>query len=88
MDTHNVDLDHLQEDQAVYTSDGQKLGNVAGVNVNIDTGEQYLEVASGLFKVLHVPKSEIEYAEFAKPVRLKVPHDQAEERFSERPNLI
>jgi hypothetical protein len=72
----------------VYSSDGHKLGFVAGIAVNIDTGEQYLEVRTGPGHGLYVPKRAIEYAVLGRPVRLKVSADEANERYRERPNLF
>jgi hypothetical protein len=87
METGPVELDQLQADQRVYSSDDQDLGHVAGITVDRDTGESYLKVAAGLFGMLYVPKSAIEYAVLGQPVRLNVPDKDAKKRFSERPNV-
>jgi hypothetical protein len=82
-----VDLDELQADQEIYGSDGEKLGEVGGITVDLDTGEPYLEVNASLFETLFVPRSAIDYAVLGEPVRLKVPRSEAMDRFSERPNV-
>ncbi|HEX6509342.1 MAG TPA: hypothetical protein VF221_17070 [Chloroflexota bacterium] len=85
-----VDLEQLQGDQAVYCSDGKKLGDVAGISVDLDTGEEYLEVTGPIFshKDYYVPRHAIEHAVLGEPVRLNVTCDVAEERFTLKPNVI
>lgn len=88
MEEQLTDFDHLQDDQEVYSSDGQMLGYVAAIDANIDTGEPYLDVATDRTPTLYVPKSCVAIAVVGKPVRLKVSAEEARERFSKRPNLI
>ena len=89
-----VDLFHLQADQGVYTSDGKKLGDVAGITIDLETDEPYLEVAGSLRprslggKAYFIPQHAIAYAALGHPVRLKISSDEAEERYVEKPTAI
>jgi PRC-barrel domain len=83
-----VELEHLQGDQEVYGSEGKRIGLVAALRVDIDTGEQYLEVSAGPFRDLFIPRRAIAYAVLGKPVLLKVTHDEALQRFTHKPHMI
>ena len=85
--TDTVDLEHLQAGQEVYGSDGEPIGNVEGLTVDLDSGEPYLQVSHHL-QTLYVPRSAIVYAVLGQPVRLNVPRDEAMSRFDTRPNTF
>jgi sporulation protein YlmC with PRC-barrel domain len=89
-----VDLHNLQADQPVYTSDGKQLGDVAGITIDLETGEPYLEVMGSVLpavlggKHYFIPKRAIAYAVIGQPVRLKVSSEEAEEHFTVKPRVI
>lgn len=86
-ESRKVELQTLQADQEAYGSDGEPVGQVAKITVDIDSDEPYLEV-TGHFRTLYIPESAIEYAVLGKPIRLNVPGDEARTRFTRRPNII
>jgi hypothetical protein len=83
-----IELEHLQGDQEVYGCDRKRIGLVAGLRIDVDTGEKYLEVSAGPFRDLFIPRHAIDYAVLGKPVLLNVTHDQALQRFTHKPHMI
>ena len=83
-----VNLDDLQADQQVYTSDGRRLGYVEGILDDVETGERFLEVSTRVLHNYYVPESAIKNAVIGRPVLLNVSHDEAVERFRNRPKAV
>jgi hypothetical protein len=82
-----VNLDDLQADQEVYSSDSEKIGNVEGILEDVETGERFLQIS----RVLHsyfVPQHLIKYAVMGRPVILKIPHDEVVEQYRTRPKAV
>jgi len=87
-----VHLDELQGSTDVFGSNGEKVGQVHGIATEQGTGARFLEVRTGFGGIggedLWIPEEAIAFAVMGEPVRLKVTHDVARERYVTKPGVL
>jgi len=87
-----VRLDDLQGSTDVFGSNGEKVGQVHGIATVPGTGARFLEVRTGFGGIggadLWIPEEAIAVAVMGEPVRLKVTHDVARERYVTKPGVL
>jgi hypothetical protein len=83
----SANLEDLQGDMHVYGSDGERIGRVGGVFVEIETGRRFLNVTR-FGEDLWVPESAVEPVRLGHDVRLKIRKDEAIRSFSVKPDVV